>query len=304
MTPVPSQNVESVPCPHCQGQAFRPLTVTDPNKSGFGARYSVVECLGCGLVYSNPRLTGPALSAAYATLQQEATPSSHPPEGVNPPGLARRWWRHLTQRQVVGDWVEAGPVLDVGCDVGELLVALKARGLEVSGIEVSSAAVERCRARGLNVIQGTVEEVSLPESAYRTITLSHALEHFSDPGAVLRKLWRSLVPGGRLVVAVPNHDGLIARLFGPHWHGWDPPFHLTHFDPASMRAVLAAAGFQVESVSTRGNPEDVTRSLAKLLGRPVDALWMRAAFLPTWILGALGKGGELCAVAQRPLPAN
>lgn len=242
---------------------------------------------------------------AYASLREvEATTFPPRPDETEPPGLARRWWRHLTQRQVAGDWVEVGPVLDVGCDVGELLLTLRARGIEASGIEVSPTAVERCRARGLDVMQGTVEEVELPDSTYRTITLSHVLEHFPDPVAVLRKLWRALVPGGRIVLAVPNHAGLVARLFGSRWHGWDPPFHLTHFDSTSLRAVLEAAGYRMDSLDTRGNPEDVTRSLGNLLGRRTDSLWIRAAFLPAWILGPLGKGGELCAVAHRPFPAN
>ena len=299
------QDVETVSCPHCGGSRYRVVTVAHANKAAFGAQFPVVECEACRLVYSNPRLTGPALSAAYALLR-EVEAVTFPPrlDETEPPGLVRRWWRHLTQRQVVGDWVEYGPVLDVGCDVGQLLLTLKARGIPASGIEVSPTAVERCRARGLDVTQGTVEEVDLPESGYRTITLSHVLEHFSDPVGVLKKLWRALEPGGRIVIAVPNHLSLVARVFGAHWHGWDPPFHLTHFEPSSLAKVLETAGFRFDSLFTRAIPEDVTRSLGNLIGRRMDALWIRAAFLPTWILGPLREVGELCAVAYRPLPAN
>jgi len=305
MTPSGLTDVETVPCPHCHGQGYRPVVTAEANQSRFHGHFPVVRCDGCGLVYANPRLTGPALSAAYAVLQQpDTTTLPARPEEEEPLGLARRWWRHLTQRQVVGDWVELGPVLDVGCDVGELLSILKARGVQASGIEVSPTAVARCRARGLDVIQGSVEDVDLPDAAYRTITLSHVLEHFADPVAVLKKLWRALEPGGRIVIAVPNHRSLVARLFGAHWHGWDPPFHLTHFDSTSLAAVLKTAGFRLESVSTRANPEDVTRSLGNLMGRPVDALWIRAAFLPTLILGPLHEGGELCAVGQRAPATN
>ena len=297
--------LERVSCPQCGGSECRPKTMTAPNKAGFGGPFAVVECDRCGLTYANPRLSGPALSAAYASLQQEG--AQRPPvpvEQAQPAGLLRRWWRHLTQRQVVGDWVKEGPVLDVGCDDGQLLLALRERGLQVSGIEVSPDALARCRARGLHVMEGTIEDVTLEDAAYRTITLSHVLEHCPDPVAVLKKLWRALAPGGRIVVAVPNHHGLVARVFGANWHGWDPPFHLTHFDPASLRKALDSAGFRVDTVFTRGNPEDVTRSLAKLVGRRADALWMRAAFLPVWALGPLALGGEVCAVAHRPSLEN
>jgi hypothetical protein len=127
----------------------------------------------------------------------------------------------------------------------------------------------------------------------------------ADPVAVLQKLWCALAPGGRIIVAVPNHEGLVARLFGAHWHGWDPPFHLIHFDAASLRGILESAGFRLDRVVTRGNPDDVTRSLRKLTGRPLDPIWLRAALLPaTSLLGSLARGGELCAVAHRPLVGN
>jgi hypothetical protein len=74
-----------------------------------------------------------------------------------------------------------------------------------------------------------------------------------------------------------------------------------HFDAASLRGVLEAANFRVDRVFTRGNPDDVTRSIRKLVGRRVDRFWVRAALLPvTSALGSLNHGGELCAVAHRP----
>lgn len=280
------------------------MTTTEPNEAVVGGgRFDVVGCDGCGLTYANPRLRGPALSAAYATLEMPVTDG--PDDAPAPAAGFRGWWRHMTQRQVVGDWVEKGPVLDVGCHVGDLLVALKERGLQVAGIEASPSAIARCRARGLDVTQGIIEEVSLPDGAYQTITLSHVLEHVAQPVDVLRKLYRALSPGGRLVIAVPNRAGLVARLFGPYWHGWDPPFHLVHFDGAALRAVLEAAGFAVDRVLTRGNPDDVTRSMRKMLGRRIDPFWFRAALLPvTWALGPLELGGELCVVAHRPLAGD
>jgi SAM-dependent methyltransferase len=212
----------------------------------------------------------------------------------------RRWWRQVTQRQVVGDWVERGPVLDVGCNNGGLLVKLRDRGFEVSGIEMGEAGVRVCRERGLDVTHGNVEGVDLPNERFATVLLSHVLEHVRTPIEVLRRLRSALVPGGRIVIAVPNARGTCARLFAEHWHGWDPPFHLTHFDPQSLRAVLEKAGYEVTKVYTRGHPEDVTRSLAKLIGWPVTSLPLRAALLPpSWVLGKLALGGEICAVAHR-----
>jgi SAM-dependent methyltransferase len=162
--------------------------------------------------------------------------------------------------------------------------------------------VRQCRSRGLDVVQGQVEDVDLRDGHFATILLSHVLEHIRAPVATLRKLRVALLPGGRVVIAVPNAGGLVARTAGRYWHGWDPPFHLTHFTPHTLATMLVEAGFEVASVRTRGYPDDITRSLAKMFKRPVTSLPLRAALLPgSWLLGKVNLGGEICAVGRRPV---
>jgi 2-polyprenyl-3-methyl-5-hydroxy-6-metoxy-1,4-benzoquinol methylase len=272
------------------------VVVSEPNEQRVQGRFAYVRCRRCDLVYANPRLVESARNAAYAAC---ASPGFSTERGQA--GAFTRWWRYTTQRQVVGDWVKEGPVLDVGCHTGDLLLSLRERGLEVSGIESSNDGVRVCRERGLAVTQGLVEDVPLPPDHFRTILMSHVLEHVGDPLAILRKLNAALVPGGRIVVAVPNCRGAVARVFGPYWHGWDPPYHLIQYDPRTLRCILSAGGFVVTQMQTRGLPEDVTRSLSKLLRRPVRSLWARLALLPgSMALGRLSLGGEVCAVAERP----
>ena len=203
--------------------------VSEANEGRVPGRFTYVRCETCGLTYANPRLVASALSAAYA-----ACPAPGPSVELGNAGLFTQWWRHATQRQIVGDWVKSGPVLDVGCHTGDLLVQLRERGLEVAGIESSSDGARACRERGLSVTQGLVEDVPLPSGRFGTILMSHVLEHVRDPVAVLRKLKAALTPGGRIVVAVPNCRGAVARAFGRHWHGWDPPYHLIQYDPTTQ----------------------------------------------------------------------
>lgn len=290
---------EVVPCPQCGGKDSAPMLNAVPNEPRVTGSFSTARCCDCGLLFANPRLNKEALLSAYEALSG-ASALFATSDDSRQEGMVVRWWRHATQHQVVGDWVQRGPVLDVGCNNGDLLLDLRARGFEVHGIEMDHRAVENCLARGLNVRQGLIEEVELPKNKYGTILLSHVLEHISDLTTILRKLHGALLPGGRIVIAVPNAAGAVARAFGRHWHGWDPPFHLTHFEPYTLRSVLVKAGFDVTSVKTRGLPDDCTRSLSRLLKRPVGSLWVRMAlFPPSWVIGKLSMGGELCAVAER-----
>jgi len=298
--PRTGEDFEEVPCPRCAAPNYDRLLVCHPNQPTVGGQFTVGRCRSCGLTFANPRLREPALTAAYAACDDPAEAGvPEPARAVG--GAFTRWWRHATQRYVVGDWVGEGPVLDVGCHTGDLLMSLRDRGFDVSGIETSVTGVRACLQRGLSVTQGRLEDVSLPDGAFGTVLMSHVLEHFADPLRALEKVRKALRPGGRVVIAVPNRSGAVARLFGSHWHGWDPPYHLTHFDPPALSDLLTRAGFTVTHLGTRGVPEDITRSLSKALDRPIRALWLRAGLLPaSWLLGRLALGGELWAVAERP----
>lgn len=74
------------------------------------------------------------------------------------------------------------------------------------------------------------------------ITLIHSIEHFPDPGAVLRALVDKLTPSGLLLVQVCNternpYDLLIAD-------------HLTHFAPATLELIAARNSYSVLTVET------------------------------------------------------
>ena len=76
-------------------------------------------------------------------------------------------------------------VVDVGCGRGQLLSALKKRGVICHGLEYSSAAISICRQSGLDVIKFDLEHDILPENFKADIVVStevseHLPEHCAD----------------------------------------------------------------------------------------------------------------------------
>lgn len=139
-------------------------------------------------------------------------------------------------------------VLDLGCGSGLLLFRLKEMGWQSFGVEMSLRAAEVARSRGIEVQSSPVELASVPKSSVDVVVMNHSLEHFLQPKAALKLAYESLVPNGKLVVAVPNFDSPLARYFGPFWKGLDVPRHLFHFNPPSLTRLVASYGFKIERV--------------------------------------------------------
>lgn len=60
----------------------------------------------------------------------------------------------------------------------------------------------------------------LPEAAIDRVILVHALESVESPTELLQEVWRTLTPGGRMILVVPNRRGIWARREAtPFGHG-------------------------------------------------------------------------------------
>ncbi len=140
----------------------------------------------------------------------------------------------------------AGPVLDLGCGRGELLLLLREAGVEAAGIEGDAAVAETSRRRGLDVFEGDVLAVleSLPVASRSAVTAMHLFEHLEPETllAVLSEIRRVLRPGGILIVESPNPHSLRvgASLY------WVDPTHRRPLMPETLELYLKTCGFEVD----------------------------------------------------------
>jgi SAM-dependent methyltransferase len=135
-----------------------------------------------------------------------------------------------------------GVLLDVGCGEGAFLRAAARRGWAVVGTELGEAA-RAARRTGLDVRESL--EAARDRAPFTAVTMWHTLEHLPAPGQAVEFARKNLVPGGALIVAVPDAGGHQARLFGPRWFHLDVPRHLFHFNDSSLSRLLEANGLVV-----------------------------------------------------------
>jgi SAM-dependent methyltransferase len=155
--------------------------------------------------------------------------------------------RRLVEKQRLGYFRGLKPgasIFEVGAGDGSFLAALESRGFHTSGLDPSAPAEP---ARPIERIP--LEEAQLANSSLDAILFWHVLEHLSDPAAALERVMPALVPGGRLVVAVPNLDSLQARIGGDVWFHQDVPRHIMQFTSRGLKELVERSGFTLESIS-------------------------------------------------------
>jgi len=105
-------------------------------------------------------------------------------------------------------------------------------------------------------------EGNLPikDAAIDRIIMVHILEHSPESRALLREVWRTLAPGGRVIVVVPNRLGLWARTDRtPFGHG-------TPFSALQLRQLFSDNMLTpIRTVSALHLPPFKRRSLLSLM---------------------------------------
>ncbi len=258
-------------------------------------RYAVHECRRCGLGLTRPRLSDEEAAAHY--------PDSYPSWrqhgglwglfGAAKTSVVARVPPYGRYRGREG----GGRLLDIGLGRGDLAHAFARSGWDAHGLDMSPAAVEVARRRGINARVGTLDEPPWPPASFDLVVLSHVLEHVADPVQGLRRARDLLRPGGAVIVAVPAWDSWHRRVFKGRWAHVDVPRHLQHFTAPALNQAARAAGFAVgrlrRGTSMVGLPISVQFAIA---GRwPFGARW-RMAFL-----GAAMMSYPLVWAIGRPL---
>jgi 2-polyprenyl-3-methyl-5-hydroxy-6-metoxy-1,4-benzoquinol methylase len=298
---------EEVPCPLCDSPRWQTLVeAPDPLPGERGLWFAVVQCQSCGLCFTNPRPDTDSIRRFYPPAyrpHQVASTEVRRRRERRPPRLPRGLIRqHLPLRSQ-----SQNRLLDFGCGGGSFLEQMRRLGWQVTGVDIATTAVERLRQDlGLRALTGSLPHPELRPGSFDAVTMWHALEHVHVPRVVLKAAYDLLVPGGRLIVAVPNIDSLPFRWFGAAWCGLDLPRHLTHFDPATLVRILMQSGFEIDALRLIRHSSWLRRSagLACERGRKKlrnRLLWFKPfSRLASWYGYLTGQSDAMLAAATKP----
>lgn len=241
---------------------------------------NVVRCAGCGLVFASRIPDAASVEEEYSAEYFDKYYSSAAGGGDGQTAAALAVLARL-ERHRPGK----GKLLDVGFGAGGYLRAARDAGWEPFGVDVSAAAVEAARRRGLQALAGPLERAGFGPDTFDAAIAIHSLEHYPDPVLTLREIRRVLKPGGVILVSVPNFNGARARRLGAKWDGLQIGRHFYFFTKNTLGKMVEAAGFEalelessrpivsgaaVDRALGRGLGRVVRRAARKLLGPAID----------------------------------
>ena len=153
-------------------------------------------------------------------------------------------WVARVLRPHVGD-----AVLEIGAGIGNITARLMSRKLQYIAAEKDPLYLHALRNRFLRTPNVFVRNLDPEDPAaftglvdtFDTALCLNVLEYVSDPEAVLSALHAALLPGGVLLVLVPQGPGLYGSI--DRGLGQKRRFHLE-----TLRRMLGSAGFRLERV--------------------------------------------------------
>ena len=283
---------------------------------GLPGEFTVVKCLGCGLMRTNPRPTPETIGYYYP-------PEYGPYQKGKVNAVNRRYpparWKRLIERLLdlrthAMPTLPPGRLLEVGCATGGFLQEMAMRGWLVEGVEASTRAAAVSQSLGYVIHTGHVEKMPDPPHFYNLIVGWMLFEHLHDPMVALKKFYRWTAPKAWLVLSVPNAGSFEFRLFRETWYGTDLPRHLYHYTPQTIAQVLERGGWRMTRVLYQYLLSDTIGSLGyclrdwglmpdlakRLVNFPSTAWRMHYVFYPVaFLLAAMGQTGRMVVWAQR-----
>lgn len=218
--------------------------------------FEMVRCRSCSMMFHAQILTAPWLLELYSHwIDDEQVKRFEASLGDNQLNAAtafehgRQIFKHtvrlyqlLSKSFVTSSRFRA---LDFGCGEGKFIAALDMMGFAACGIDFSATRADQSARHGVS-IYGTLDSLREAQSEpFHAVSLFQTLEHLDDPSGIMQEIDTLLVPGGILIIEVPDCSGIDgAPESFDAFHRVHPLEHINNFTPETLTAFFEARGFR------------------------------------------------------------
>lgn len=240
-------------CPLCDGGKLS--HVGTASTTGYGNWHDRLprtldwmRCDDCGHVFTQHHWTEAGLAEVFRKSHASQIAGGDPDH-------KRQIWKGVVQNAtaLLGGYhgLMTGPMsptwLDVGCGDGALVMTASEFGYSALGLDARSEPVAALQKLGYAAAQSEFM-AARSDAPVDVISMFDVLEHMVFPKKALAHAHGLLAPRGLLIISLPNMDSSSWRLMdqasaNPYWMEIE---HHHNFTRASLGALLASNGFQVE----------------------------------------------------------
>jgi len=229
-------------CPWCGSRELAVLLRSPDLVMRKPGMFTLERCGGCEHVFQNPRLTPDGLSFYYRDAYDGLGASTAETVFLTSVESYRARARMLTPFTVPKAWLDVGAGHAHFCaTASEIWPDTVFDGLD------QGAGIAEAERRGWIA---TAHRGMFPELAgvlagrYDVVSMHHYLEHTRAPFAELDAAARVLLPGGYLLIELPDPQWPLARFFGRYWMAWFQPQHQHMMPIGNLTRALAERGLR------------------------------------------------------------
>jgi SAM-dependent methyltransferase len=148
------------------------------------------------------------------------------------------YWEIHRSNEILRELKQFGlsQLVEVGAGTGSVCGFLAQNGIELTAIEPLKAGAKSIQRRGVQTICGRLEIVNFPPESINAYGVFDVLEHLENPSQLLDEMYRTLEPGGYLLVTVPCGQWL--------WGELDKSLgHYRRYNKRTIDEVVSRSGF-------------------------------------------------------------
>jgi len=199
------------------------------------------RCDQCGFIFIHPRMS-PEEEREFYDNKYRSNYEDQKPEDLWTQSLPEAKKRVARFQDLLTKDIR---ILEIGSASGFFLYEARPYVKTVIGVELTKQYVRYATSKGLNICE-SLEEI--PAESCDLIFMFHVLEHILDPIEFLKEVKKKLLPGGKVIIEVPNVDDILVSTYKINKHldfYWEIA-HNYYFSRETLGKVLEKAGYRYE----------------------------------------------------------